>query len=179
MNTEIAVHPKLQHYGLATANLEPMLDWYRKVLGMTVNHRSAAPGGAQNGRPFSAFAFVSNDEVDHRIVLFEIPGAVSDPDKSRHTGLQHIAFECATCDELLGTYARLKGLGILPVWAADHGLGTSFYYEDPDQNVVEINVNNYGNVWTATEHLRTAPPTRAPIDPDKMGWKARACENVR
>jgi hypothetical protein len=30
----------------------------------------------------------------------------------------------------------------------DSGLGTSFYYEDPDQNVVELNVNNYGNKWT-------------------------------
>ncbi len=37
-----------------------------------------------------------------------------------------------------------------------------------NKNVVEINVNNYGNVWTATEHLRIAPPTRAPVDPDKL-----------
>jgi catechol 2,3-dioxygenase len=43
VNTEIIVHPKLQHFGLTTANLEAMIDWYRKVLGMTVNHRSAAP----------------------------------------------------------------------------------------------------------------------------------------
>ncbi len=50
MNTEIAVHPKLQHYGLATANLDAMLDWYRKVLGMTINHRSAVPGGARMAR---------------------------------------------------------------------------------------------------------------------------------
>ncbi len=56
-----------------------------------------------------------------------MPEAVTDPNKRRHTGLQHVAFECATCDELLGTYARLKGLGITPVWAADHGVGaTSF-----------------------------------------------------
>ena len=47
MNTEIIVHPKLQHFGLTTANLEAMIDWYRKVLGMTVNHRSAAPTGSQ------------------------------------------------------------------------------------------------------------------------------------
>ena len=29
MNTEIIAHPKLQHYGLTTANLDAMIDWYR------------------------------------------------------------------------------------------------------------------------------------------------------
>ena len=168
MNSEITVHPKLQHYGLATANLEAMIDWYQKVLGMTVNRRVTPPAGTQGGPPFSAFAFISNDELDHRIVFFEMPGAVVDPDKRRHTGLQHVAFEYASLDDLLGTYVRLKGLGILSLWAADHGLGTSFYYEDPDRNVVEINVNNYGNSWTATEHLRSGPHILAAIDPEKM-----------
>jgi len=168
MNTEITVHPKLQHYGLTTANLDAMIEWYRKVLGMTVNHRSARTAGAQNRAPFSALAFISNDEVHHRIVLFEIPELVADPDKRRHAGLQHVAFECATLDDLLGTYTRLKGLGILPLWAADHGVGTSFYYTDPDQNNVELNVNNYGEEWTATEYMKTAPPMVAPVDPEKM-----------
>jgi catechol 2,3-dioxygenase-like lactoylglutathione lyase family enzyme len=54
MNTEITVHPKLHHYGLTTANLDAMIDWYRKVLGMTVNHRSERPAGPQNRAPFSA-----------------------------------------------------------------------------------------------------------------------------
>jgi hypothetical protein len=39
--------------------------------------------------------------------------------------------------------------GILPVLAADQGLQTSVYYLDPDQNSVELNVNNYGNEWPA------------------------------
>ena len=64
--------------------------------------------------------------------------------------------------------ARLKGLGVLPQWAADHGLGTALYYADPDGNIVEINVNNYGNAWTATEHMKTAPATMVQVDPDKM-----------
>jgi len=168
MNTQTAVHPKLHHYGLTTANLAALVDWYRKALGMTVNHQSAAHGEPQQRGPFSGMAFLSNDEADHRLVIFEVPGLTADPDKQRHPGLQHVAFECGTMDELLGTYVRVKGLGIVPVWAADHGVGISFYYHDPDQNVVEINVNNYGNPWTATEHIRTAPLTRSPVDPDRM-----------
>jgi catechol 2,3-dioxygenase-like lactoylglutathione lyase family enzyme len=173
MNTEIIVHPKLQHYGLTTANLDVMIDWYRKVLGMTVNHRASLPPMAQGRAPFSSFAFVGNDEVHHRIVFFETPDAMVDPDKLRHVRVQHVAFEYQTLDDLLGTYARLKGLGILPVMAVDEGLQMAIYYTDPEQNSVELNVNNYGNEWTATEHMRSAPPIgerprRSQIDLDKM-----------
>ena len=87
-----------------------MIDWYRKVLGMTINHRSAALGGPRNG-PWHSATFVSNNEVNHRIVFFEMPGLVLDPDKRRHARLQHVAFEYETLDDLLGTYARLKALG--------------------------------------------------------------------
>ena len=148
MNTEIIVHPKLHHYGLITANLNDMIDWYQKVLGMTINQHAKIPAIARlvrQGPPFSAFAFVSNDEMDHRIVFFEVPKAALDPDKRHHTGLQHVAFQCETVDELLGTYLRLKDSGIEPLWAADHGVTFSIYYQDPDRNVVEIGVNNYGS----------------------------------
>ena len=168
MNTEIAVHPRLLHYGLTTANLNAMLDWYRKVLGMTVNHRSAVPPAARGHAPFSAATFLSNDEVNHRMVLFEVPGVVVDPNKTQHTRMQHVAFECRTLDDLLGTYVRLKGLGILPLRAADQGVGTALYYSDPDRNLVEINVNHYSDEWTATEHIRTEPPGMTFVDPDKM-----------
>jgi catechol 2,3-dioxygenase len=172
MNTEIIVHPKLQHFGLTTANLEAMIDWYRKVLGMTVNHRSAAPTGSQKEPSLSA-VWLSNDKVNHRIAFVELPGLIVDPDKSGHARLQHVAFEYPTVDDLLGTYARLKGMGILPVLAADQGLQTAFYYSDPDQNSIELNVNNYGNEWTATEHIKTstsfaARPMGAYFDPDMM-----------
>jgi len=167
MSTSVIVHPKLHHYGLITAKLDAMIEWYRNVLGMTVNHRSATPA-ARNGPPFTAMAFVGNDEADHRVVFFEIPTDPATPDRRNRGPLQHVAFQYETFDDLLGTYARLKSSGILPLWAADHGVGTAIYYEDPDRNIVEINVNNYGNAWTAAEHIKTAAPAMVQIDPDKM-----------
>jgi catechol 2,3-dioxygenase len=166
MNSDIIIRPRLHHYGLNTANLDAMLEWYRKVLGMTVNHRSAVPARAQGRAPFSAMAFVSNDEVNHRIVLFEVP-RVGESDR-RPQSLQHVAFEYETLDDLLGSYVRLKDLGIEPRWAADHGVGMAIYYEDPDRNILELNVSNYGNEWTATEHLKTSPPMLAQFDPEKL-----------
>ena len=59
--------------------------------------------------------------MNHRIVFFQISGLAVDPDKSRHTRVQHVAFEYRPLDDLLGTYVRLKGLGIMPVFAFDEG----------------------------------------------------------
>ena len=74
MNADTIVHPKLLHYGPITHNLDAMIEWYRKVLGMTINHRSARPPGATGGPPFTGFAFISNDKINHRIVFLEMPG---------------------------------------------------------------------------------------------------------
>jgi catechol-2,3-dioxygenase len=92
-----------------------------------------------------------------------MPGLAVDPDKLRHVRLQHIAFEYQTLDDLLGTYARLKDLGTLPVMAADEGLQASIYYTDPDENNVELNVNSYGNELTATEHMKARTAERQSV----------------
>jgi hypothetical protein len=73
---------------------------------------------------------------------------------------------------LLGTYARLKEQNIRPVLCTDSGAQTAIYYEDPDRNSVELNVDNYGDSLTSTEHLRTSPefaknPMGKYVDPDK------------
>ncbi|MEG9435771.1 hypothetical protein JAO29_06295 [Edaphobacter sp. HDX4] len=47
--------------------------------------------------------------------------------------------------------------------------GIAFYYADPDQNVVELNINVFIEPWTATEYLEsTASAMPAQVDPDKM-----------
>ena len=167
-NTEVIAHPRLEHYGLVTANMDAMAEWYRKVLGMNVNHRSEVPEEVRKWSPFSAATFVGNDEVDHRIVFFEVKDVATDPDRQKHTRMQHVAFESPTLDDLLGTYIRLKEQGIMPVWAADHGVGTSIYWIDPDGNNVEIFVKNYSTWETATEHIKTMEPKITPLDVDKL-----------
>ncbi|CDZ55014.1 hypothetical protein [Neorhizobium galegae] len=65
-----------------------------------------------------------------------------------------------TLDELLGTYARLKALGIAPVLAVNEGAQTAFYYEDPDRNSIELNVSNFNAFeenWTSIKHTQTSP----------------------
>ena len=165
MNTEIIIHPKLQHCGLTTGSLDRMLEWYGKVLGMTVNKRVAAPAGS----PFKTVAFVSNDEVNHRLSFFETPGLSVDAERANHARVQHIAFAYGTLDDLLGTYVRLAKLGMAPMWAADQWFQTAIYYEDPDKNIIELNVDNFTNLGAVTEGLKELPSQlHVFIDPEKL-----------
>ena len=70
---------------------------------------------------------------------------------------------------MLGTYVRLKNLGIPLLWAADQFFQTAFYYADPDQNIVELNTNNFDDDWTVTEQLKNLPSqVHINVDPEKM-----------
>jgi catechol-2,3-dioxygenase len=87
------ISPTFHHFGVLTAHPEEMMDWYAKVLGMKTNFQSTTSG----------IAFVSNDRAHHRMALISWPGLRDDPDKRPRPKLHHVAFECATIDDLLNT----------------------------------------------------------------------------
>ncbi len=180
LNTEKIFQPKLQHFGLLTENLQRLLDWYQKVPGMRTIHESENPTDAPAGSPAGRLkaAFISNDEISHRVAIIEVPSLTADPQRSKHRRLQHVAFEFGTLDEPLGSYSRLKALGIVPQFSVDEGPPTGFYYEAPDGNSVEINVCNDPERWAAIEHTPTSSdfnrrPLGVYVDPDKMIPRAR------
>jgi catechol 2,3-dioxygenase len=171
------VRPTLHHFGLKTSNLDAMVDWYAKVLGMEPNHRTGASFGTQADSRWK-IAWISNDEANQRIAIMALQRLTEDEQRSRHKGLHHVAFEYPTLDDLLTTYARLKLLAISPVSAADHGSMTSFYYEDPDRNSIELMVDNFGSGQQSSEFMRRSPafasnPMGADVDPDQI-FAARA-----
>jgi catechol 2,3-dioxygenase len=45
MNKVTIIHPRLQHLGMTTSNMDAMLAWYRNVVGMSLAHRTAAATG--------------------------------------------------------------------------------------------------------------------------------------
>jgi catechol 2,3-dioxygenase len=84
-----------------------------------------------------------------------------------------VVFGYPTLDDLPDTYARLKGLHIEPLLAADHGPTISLYYADPDGNSVELLVDNCGNWDLSQEYMRTSPefaarPMGTCVDPDHL-----------
>jgi catechol 2,3-dioxygenase len=131
----MALHPgpTLHHVDLKTTRQDEMVAWYGEVVGAEVLCDCGA------------IAFLSNDLANHRIELTAVPGIVRDPDRVVHDGLHHAAWEFGSFDELNCTYLRLRDNGILPVCGLDHGFTLSYYYCDPDGNLVELQVDAFGD----------------------------------
>ena len=169
--TAPTIKPVMHHATFKTTRVQEMVDWYTKVLGIKVNFQF--PGGA----------WTSNDRANHRLAFLAVPGLREDAEKIFHTGLHHTAFEYASVADLLASYARLKALGIEPEACVNHGMTTSLYYADPDKNMVELQVDNFGDWDKSSEWMRTAPEFRAnPIgaffDPDLVLAAHRAGTSV-
>ena len=76
-------------------------------------------------------------------------------------------------DDLMLSFARLKDLGIEPEFCLNHGVATSLYYADPDQNLVELQVDIFGNWDASAEWMRKFEdfrqnPVGAFFDPDHV-----------
>ena len=157
----MATRPVLHHVNLKTTRLQEMIDWYAAAIGTEVVFRN------------DVAAWLSNDGANHRIALLAFPGYRDDPDKERSTGIHHTAYEFASFDDLMATYARLRGEGIRPVACLDHGMTTSLYYRDPDGNRVELQTDNFGDWEQSRAFMLNAPEFEAnPIgvffDPDAV-----------
>ncbi|MEM7015785.1 MAG: VOC family protein [Pseudomonadota bacterium] len=122
---------KFAHVVLRSKNIARLIEFYKTVL------EAEATYGDNNA------AFLTYDDEHHRVAVVQMPGLFS-PSRGR-VGMDHFAFTYATLGDLLATYKRLKGEGILPVWTTNHGVTFSFYYQDPDKNVFELQIDVFDN----------------------------------
>lgn len=164
MTTELGAdgirNPVFHHINLKTTRFDELIGWYGHVVGMRPNFRHGS------------VAFLTNDSANHRIALFGA-GFHDDPERETHTGLHHSAFEFCSLADLLGRYVTLKEFGILPSVCVDHGPTMSFYYEDPDGNKVEMQVDNFEDWAESTEWMQTstdfiADPIGKLVDPELL-----------
>lgn len=157
MTAHEVISPTLHHVNLKTTRLQEMIDWYGLVVGAEVTHQ------------FPAGAWLSNDRANHRIALLRAPA--DDPLKLEHAGLHHTAYEYESMDQMIDSYVRLKGHGIIPHACLDHGMTMSFYYLDPDGNSVELQYDEFGDWAQSKEWMKTAPeftanPIGVTVDPE-------------
>ncbi|QHC02527.1 extradiol dioxygenase [Epidermidibacterium keratini] len=141
--------------------MDEMIEWYEKVCGMqTLFHSDEA-------------SWLTNDEANHRLALLSPPGIKHPTDKGHETGLHHTAYEFDTFDQWLNNYIRLRDLGIMPFLMLDHGITMSVYYQDPDGNGVEIQVDGFGDwadskEWIAFSKDFAENPIGTWFDPEKL-----------
>lgn len=153
---------KLSHAVLRTTRLKEMVSWYKTVLNVKVLYQN------------DFIAFSTYDDEHHRIAFVQVPGLVEKPKGS--AGLDHLAFFYSTFGEWIETYERLKAAGITPRVPIHHGLTMSLYYRDPDDNGVELSIDNVEkSQWH--DYMRNSLGQNIlgmPIDPDELALKYHA-----
>jgi catechol-2,3-dioxygenase len=139
---------KLAHIVIRTSRYRQMVDWYRNLLEAEVVFGDGMA------------TFMSYDEEHHRVAILNMPGLL--PKTRAMAGVDHVAFTYGSLDDLLFSYERLAKDGVRPVWPINHGATTSLYYEDPDANYVELQIDNFPS--RAMAPRKTPPPRRY------LGW---------
>ena len=152
---------RFAHAVLNTNDLEAMRIWYSAVLGaetMFANER---------------IVFITYDDEHHRIALIKRPNLK--PAVQGTVGLDHLAYAYDSLIDLVGAYERLKATGIMPRRTVNHGPTTSMYYDDPDGNSVELQVDNFGSVDELNDWFASGAFTRnqfgAEIDMDDISQR--------
>jgi catechol-2,3-dioxygenase len=159
LDTKTPVKPAyFAHFVVRVRDLERSIAWYQTALGMEIVHRNPM------------IAFMTYDEEHHRLALAQTPVEETAPPGC--VGVDHVAYSFGELGELLAHYVRLKEVGIKPVWPINHGPTTSLYYEDPDGNRIEFQVDNFDNEaelkgWMSSEAFKENP-IGVQFDPDKL-----------
>lgn len=149
---EVSVSFRLSELVLRTPSLDKLRDWYTLLLGhgpyLERQPDPASGGGKVGGQERAsdvrlAFFMVHEDDHPYKQVLaiFEI-GDLQVGGRPQ-AGLHHFQLRLASFDDLAAKYSEFAAHKISPHRAANHGLGTSFYYRDPDGNIVELSCANF------------------------------------
>lgn len=159
---------KLAHVVLRTGQLKTMRDWYLTVLEARVVFEN------------DYLVFITYDDEHHRIALADTKA--TDRPTPTMTGMEHMSFTYATLGDLLGTYERLQTLGIAPFWCINHGPTTSMYFNDPDENHVELQFDNFEDVADGEAFMNgpvfEANPIGVNFDPQQMLERFRRGDSV-
>ena len=154
----------VSHYGLRTSpsKLTEVVEWYKNFLDARVQF------------DLGFGAFMTFDDEHHRLVIFCDDSTVDkDPNSA---GVEHVGIGLPNFAALADEYERLKDRGILPSLPVNHGFTTSLYYRDPDNNEIELTVDNFETkdectAWMKGDKMAAAmqPPTFGDVfDPEDM-----------
>jgi glyoxylase I family protein len=124
-----ATMPTITHVAVTVTDLAASEAWYTKVLGVK-------PVLDEDTGPFRHIVYRLGDTV---LGLHGFPDlATEEPFNERKPGLDHIAFGCASRDELVEWAARLDELGVAHGEIVDASYGSGLSFRDPDNIALEL-----------------------------------------
>lgn len=167
--------PNLSHFGVFCRDLESMVSFYRTVFGMVETDRGV-------GKTFAmTLVFLSGSpDQHHQLVLATGRGA------DAPSTVMQLSFKAQEIDHLREARKRALVGGATKMRGLNHGNALSIYFEDPEQNTVEVYLDTpwyvtqpHGDpldlektdeeIWAETERVCRADPTFVPA----AQWSAR------
>jgi catechol 2,3-dioxygenase-like lactoylglutathione lyase family enzyme len=112
----------LGHVGISARDMDKMLDFYTRILGLTITDG----GGPGRGTFLSA-----HPETEHHEFVIG-------PSPDRRTNAQQISFTVGSLDDLKQLYHAIKDYGCQIDRVVSHGIAFGCYFRDPEDNRVEV-----------------------------------------
>ncbi|WP_410574775.1 VOC family protein [Amycolatopsis sp. cmx-4-61] len=161
--------PKFAHVVFQTAQPEAMRTWYCTVLDGHVVYSD------------ESLSFITFDDEHHRVALLHSPVPL-EAKKPTTAAMHHVAYTFDTLDGLLDRYVMLRNREITPTVCIAHGVTTSMYYRDPDNNMVEMQIDRFGDPADATRYMKgaeyAADSVGPSFDPEELLAARRAGATV-
>ena len=155
----MSAKPKFAHVVYQTGQPQEIRDWYCTVLDGHVVYTD------------EALSFITFDEEHHRVALLHPPIPMQ-PKSPATAAMHHTAYTFETIDDLLERYETLRDRGIRPAVCVAHGVTTSMYYRDPDNNRVELQIDNFPTAEELQGYFKSAAFAANPVgvtyDPEQL-----------
>ncbi|MBT4701566.1 MAG: hypothetical protein HOB79_10890 [Rhodospirillaceae bacterium] len=140
---------RLHHVVLNVSDLDASIEFYEKVLGLTLAARSEERRSA----------FLSFGDEHHDLALFERATGPSPEDTQ--PGLVHMGWKLNDYDELKAAYEELLQMGMDVFRTIQHNVTNSVYLKDPDGMVVELFCDRFEDGF---EVMKTMGPKSDHLD---------------
>jgi catechol-2,3-dioxygenase len=119
--------PKLCHLGIYATDLDTMVAFYTRVLGLAVTDWGHSSRGMD-------IAFLSgNADEHHQLVI-----AGGRPKEATFSTINQVSFKVNDLDELKRYYEFLRQENVPNLETRDHGNAWSVYFSDPEGNRLEV-----------------------------------------
>ena len=120
---------QLSHVNITVSDVKQAEEFYSDVLGLTVMFR--------HGERASFLS--ANEACSHEIALVQARPEVPGPgEPGKRLGLNHMAWQMGTFEDLKEVYRKLKARNAEIVQIADHHFSLGIYFRDLDGNENEV-----------------------------------------
>lgn len=164
-----AYAPNLSHFGVYCRDIEEMAHFYRNVFDLIETDR-----GQGVTFPMTILFLSGNPDQHHQLVLAS--GRAADAPST----VMQLSFKVQTLNHLREAKHRALAHGAQRLRGLNHGNALSIYFEDVENNLVEVYLDTpwyvaqpHGDpldlsmpddaIWAATEHTCRADPTFMPV----------------